>query len=159
MKQCSYCGRDNPDEAAHCRECGTEFERTVAPPPLEELTQPESSQPVRSMEASGDMRSMASLETSEASELGALLRKENIPFELRTVTQESGLDLTGILVAESFFERACEVSETWEADRISERARRYSLCPQCRSPNLERNPHDKLESVLRCKNCGYEFSF
>ncbi len=27
MKKCSYCGRDNTDEALHCSECGTEFER------------------------------------------------------------------------------------------------------------------------------------
>jgi antitoxin component YwqK of YwqJK toxin-antitoxin module len=25
MKKCSYCGRDNTDEALHCDECGTEF--------------------------------------------------------------------------------------------------------------------------------------
>jgi hypothetical protein len=29
MKTCSYCGRDNTDEALHCSECGTEFEREV----------------------------------------------------------------------------------------------------------------------------------
>jgi len=29
MKKCSYCGRDNTDEALHCYECGTEFEREV----------------------------------------------------------------------------------------------------------------------------------
>ena len=29
MKKCSYCGRDNTDEALHCKECGTEFEREV----------------------------------------------------------------------------------------------------------------------------------
>jgi transcription initiation factor TFIIIB Brf1 subunit/transcription initiation factor TFIIB len=27
MKKCSYCGRDNTDEALKCNECGTEFER------------------------------------------------------------------------------------------------------------------------------------
>ncbi len=27
MKKCSYCGRDNTDEALNCRECGTEFEQ------------------------------------------------------------------------------------------------------------------------------------
>ena len=27
MKKCSYCGRDNADEAVNCHECGTEFER------------------------------------------------------------------------------------------------------------------------------------
>jgi len=26
MKKCSYCGRDNADEALNCHECGTEFE-------------------------------------------------------------------------------------------------------------------------------------
>jgi hypothetical protein len=26
MKKCSYCGRENPDEALNCHECGTEFE-------------------------------------------------------------------------------------------------------------------------------------
>ncbi len=25
MKKCDYCGRENCDEAAHCRECGTKF--------------------------------------------------------------------------------------------------------------------------------------
>jgi hypothetical protein len=25
MKKCAYCGRENDDAAAHCRECGTEF--------------------------------------------------------------------------------------------------------------------------------------
>lgn len=29
MKKCSYCGRDNADEALNCKECGTEFEREV----------------------------------------------------------------------------------------------------------------------------------
>lgn len=30
MKKCSYCGRDNADEAVNCHECGTEFETTDA---------------------------------------------------------------------------------------------------------------------------------
>jgi hypothetical protein len=29
MKKCSYCGRDNTDEALHCKECGTEFAHEV----------------------------------------------------------------------------------------------------------------------------------
>jgi hypothetical protein len=29
MKTCSYCGRDNADQALHCSECGTEFELEV----------------------------------------------------------------------------------------------------------------------------------
>lgn len=43
MKNCSYCGRDNVDEALNCRECGTEFEQISEPPPSEELKSPESS--------------------------------------------------------------------------------------------------------------------
>lgn len=31
MKPCSYCGRDNADNAVQCRECGTEFEVTIEP--------------------------------------------------------------------------------------------------------------------------------
>ncbi len=30
MKKCSYCGRDNADDAANCHECGTEFEAEAA---------------------------------------------------------------------------------------------------------------------------------
>ena len=32
MKKCSYCGRDNADDAANCRECGTEFKPEAASP-------------------------------------------------------------------------------------------------------------------------------
>jgi hypothetical protein len=31
MKKCSYCGRENADEATHCRECGTEFAVEIPP--------------------------------------------------------------------------------------------------------------------------------
>jgi Putative prokaryotic signal transducing protein len=33
MKKCSYCGRENSDEASHCFECGTEFDPIAPPPP------------------------------------------------------------------------------------------------------------------------------
>jgi hypothetical protein len=32
MKQCSYCGRENADDAANCHECGTEFVPEAAKP-------------------------------------------------------------------------------------------------------------------------------
>lgn len=35
MKTCSYCGRENPEEAAACRECGTELNSPHPPPPRE----------------------------------------------------------------------------------------------------------------------------
>jgi hypothetical protein len=33
VKQCSYCGRENPDDAKSCRECGTQGFVTLALPP------------------------------------------------------------------------------------------------------------------------------
>jgi hypothetical protein len=44
MKQCSYCGRDNDDDALNCRECGTEFEKPNETSPAEEPRQPETSE-------------------------------------------------------------------------------------------------------------------
>lgn len=115
MKRCFYCGRKNTDEATHCRECGTEFEQAIALQTSEKLEVPEFSNPVHSTEIPGGMQSVASLEISEAKELGALVRKENIPFKVRVVTEESGLEFTEILVAEIYFERACGISEEWQA--------------------------------------------
>ncbi len=40
MKRCSYCGRDNNDDAAQCLECGTKFEPPSAPA-LPETGRPE----------------------------------------------------------------------------------------------------------------------
>jgi hypothetical protein len=41
MKKCSYCGRDNADDAANCRECGTEFEPEAAKPKAASVQTPE----------------------------------------------------------------------------------------------------------------------
>ncbi len=41
MKECSYCGRENPDDALHCRECGTKFEAPVKQSQPLEQPQPE----------------------------------------------------------------------------------------------------------------------
>ncbi len=32
MKRCKYCGRENPDDATSCRECGTKFSLPEATP-------------------------------------------------------------------------------------------------------------------------------
>jgi ribosomal protein L40E len=40
MKTCSYCGRDNIDEALHCRECGTKFEPPEPPEDRSQLEDP-----------------------------------------------------------------------------------------------------------------------
>ena len=40
MKNCSYCGRENADEATKCRECGTEFTIQAADAPAEPMDDP-----------------------------------------------------------------------------------------------------------------------
>jgi hypothetical protein len=67
------------------------------------------------------MKSIASLEFDIAAELLKRLKKEAIPFEVQTVTQEGGLDYSNIVVEDSYYERACDVAEAWEAERIAER--------------------------------------
>jgi hypothetical protein len=37
MKTCDYCGRENTDDAAHCRECGTRFVSENDPLPFKSL--------------------------------------------------------------------------------------------------------------------------
>jgi hypothetical protein len=37
MKKCSYCGRENADEAESCSGCGTQEFTTLAPPPVTDL--------------------------------------------------------------------------------------------------------------------------
>jgi Double zinc ribbon len=41
MKSCAYCGRENPDEATYCRECGTRDFVVAAPSVARASPQPE----------------------------------------------------------------------------------------------------------------------
>lgn len=113
----------------------------------------------RSLASVIDMQRIASLGAGEAGELLERLKKEAIPVEVRPVTQESGLDICDIMVEDSYYERACDVADTWEEEQIAEAARRSKRhCPKCRSPHVESVPHDKLEYIYRCKDCGCEFT-
>ena len=66
------------------------------------------------------MKSIASLEAKVAGELSERLKTEAIPVEVRTVTQDSGLEFSEILVEDGYYERACDVAEAWEAERAAE---------------------------------------
>lgn len=75
MKPCSYCGRDNADDAAHCRECGTEFERHVDPEPIQPIGPPESTgpeykfAPLSAADAKKDLVTVVSCRTLVAADL------------------------------------------------------------------------------------------
>ena len=79
----------------------------------------------------GELQSVASLEPESAAELLERLKQEAIPAEARTVSQESGIDVTDIVVENQNYERACDVAEKWADERTAEAAKR----PTRRCPN------------------------
>ena len=104
------------------------------------------------------MKSIASLEAKVAGELSERLKTEAIPVEVRTVTQDSGLEFSEILVEDGYYERACDVAEAWEAERAAEaESRSKRRCPKCGSRHLEFVWLDNLTPSAKCKDCGHEF--
>ena len=104
------------------------------------------------------MKTIAKLQAEEAADLTNRLKSEAIPIEMRTVTQESGLDMTELLVEDGFYERACDAADSWQAQRLAEVEKRCTWsCPECKSRRWECVPNDKIEYLFRCKDCGSEF--
>jgi hypothetical protein len=99
------------------------------------------------------MKSLATLDPNEASEVAAKLKAAGITSESLLITEESGLRATELLVEETVYEAACDVVDIWLAEQ--ERKARM-MCPKCRSSHLERVPHESVEVLFRCKNCGCE---
>jgi len=106
------------------------------------------------------MKSIASLEVDVAVELTERLKREDIPFEVQTATQESGLVFSDIMVEDGYFDRACDVAEAWEADRLAEAERSSNRrCPTCGSSHSEYVGADSFGgSMWRCKDCGNGFA-
>lgn len=109
------------------------------------------------------MKSVAILDPQSALALKERLQQEQIQCEIRTITEESGLEAAEVFVEDSQYELACETSEAWEAARLAEaEANSRKTCPKCRSPRaLERvqDPHYEEVglTVLRCRECGEAF--
>jgi|SRR5215471_3979886 len=106
------------------------------------------------------MQCVASLDPESAAELSRRLGAASIPAQIQSVTQDSGLEISEVLVDDPNLERACDVADAWETEReaaLASRSRRR--CPRCHSTQFETIPHDKLEYVWRCKECGCEVDF
>ena len=88
------------------------------------------------------------------------LKKESIPAEIRTVTQESGLEYSDIMVADDYYDRACDVAEAWQAEQLDEAQRQSNRhCPTCGSSRLEYTDTESFGiSVWKCKDCGNVFA-
>jgi len=108
----------------------------------------------------GPVRSVANLPSKEASTLLARLKAEGISAQILSCAKEIGPDISEIVVEEAHYDGACDIVEAWEAEEIAEAEKRTQWrCPKCRSPHLERVPHDKLEHFYRCADCGCEITF
>ena len=102
------------------------------------------------------MKVVASLSPQNIATLAELLKKENIPCESKTASDEIGLETTELLVADADYDRACDIVENWQdADYKRKMHRR---CPKCGGVDWEpvQDAHyEKADlAVYRCKACG-----
>ena len=72
------------------------------------------------------MKTIALLEVDRAKEVLERLKKESIPTEMRTATQESGLEMSEIKVPDDFYDRGCDVVEAWSAEMMAEAKKRIA---------------------------------
>jgi predicted RNA-binding Zn-ribbon protein involved in translation (DUF1610 family) len=78
---------------------------------------------------------------------------------VRTVTQESGLELSEIMVEDTFYDRGCDVVETWYSEQLAAAKKWAGVhCLKCGSQNYDRTWDERLGYVYKCKECGYDFS-
>jgi Zn finger protein HypA/HybF involved in hydrogenase expression len=104
------------------------------------------------------MKTIASLEVGQMGEILDRLRDRAIPFEMRTVRQESGLEMSEVLVEDSDFDRGCDVVEAWQEDQLANQKKQGSVyCRKCGSRNYDRTWDENVGFVCKCKDCGYEF--
>ena len=74
----------------------------------------------------GSMKTIASLEVGQTGEILARLKNAQVPAEIRT-TQESGLEMSEILVADDFYDRGCDVVEAWYAEQLEAQKKRSGV--------------------------------
>jgi Zn finger protein HypA/HybF involved in hydrogenase expression len=105
------------------------------------------------------MKAIASLELGQTGEILERLRKQGIPAELQTVTQDSGLEMSEILVEDGDYDRGCDVVEAWHEDQLAQQRRRDSVyCHKCGSRNYDRTWDERIGFVCKCRDCGDEFA-
>ena len=105
------------------------------------------------------MKSIASLEVGQTPDILERLKKEAIPAEVRTVAQESGLELAQIMVEDSFYDRGCDVVETWYSEQLAVAKKRSGVyCRKCGSRSYDRIWDERERYVYKCKDCGYDSS-
>jgi hypothetical protein len=104
------------------------------------------------------MKTIASFDGSTA-EILARLQKEQIPAEVRATPQESGLELSEILVTDDYYDRGCDVVEAWYDERVEAQKRQSGVyCKKCGSRDYDQRWDEQIGSIYKCKKCGDEFA-
>jgi len=77
---------------------------------------------------------------------------------VKAIVEESGLEMSELLVADADYGRSCDAVEAWSAEvQAAAKKRTGQHCGKCGSPNVDKLPHEDLGYYYRCKDCGYEF--
>ncbi len=101
------------------------------------------------------MKSIAQLDPQSAAALVDCLKNAEIKSETKVATDDVGLEVADVLVADEDYDRACDAAEKWDAAMQAEQEKKSARkCDQCGSKKLEVIPHETLEQVIRCKDCG-----
>ena len=105
------------------------------------------------------MKTVGSLPSKDIADLERVLEAERIPHEVRLADEESGLDVSDLLVPDEPYDRACEILETWlEASAAEQPRASVRRCPKCQSQKWERVQDAHFEkvglAVFRCTACG-----
>ena len=107
--------------------------------------------------AAGDKRVIASMEASQTGPILERLKTAGIPVEVRTAADEGGVEISELLVEDSYYDRGCDLVEAWSDEEQAGSNKRKPICPECGSENCHSTPHIRLGSVTQCKDCGFEF--
>ena len=104
------------------------------------------------------MKTIASLEIGQTGEILARLKKEQIPVEVRTTPQESGLEMSEILVTDDYYDRGCDVVEAWYGEQLEAQKKASGVyCKRCGSRDYDRRWDEQIGDIYKCKKCGDEF--
>jgi predicted RNA-binding Zn-ribbon protein involved in translation (DUF1610 family) len=105
------------------------------------------------------VKSFASLEVGQTPEVLERLKKEGIPAHIRTLTHESGLEFSEIIVDDGFYGRGCDVVERWYSEQLAAAKKGSGVyCRNCGSRNYDRAWNERIGYIYKCKDCGYDFA-
>jgi len=108
------------------------------------------------------MKTIAEIDPLTAVPIVEFLKTAGIPCDMLSKTDENGLDVTELVVGDDHFEKACEVIEQWDAQRMAEVERlAQRRCPFCNSARVKfvddldyKKSITKISAVYRCDECG-----